>query len=206
MKLRIVILVAISLILARQFATAQVRLTVELKPDRENPLIVRDQPTPQDLVIISIKNDTPTAITIPVTYSPDVVRLCASGSNNTHWPLVLYQRRNNGMGMASGREDNAKIEMIDLPPGQRRVILRANARDILLNPGDIYSLEPESEFLTDRWVWEWQAHPRPDFSPFEQRKGDRRSQFAVIWCELEQDGRLYRSIPLLIQADWRTGG
>lgn len=149
-------------------------------------------------VVLSICNGMSQPIDVPESYSSRDVRLCASGSRGTAWPLALHRRRPLD---SPPPEAEAKPKTVSVSPGKKHEVLRIDVRDVMLNPGDIYSHDPKREFAQSRWVWNWTAHPGPDYSPFEKRKGDKRSNIAVLWGELDVNKQTLRSIPILIDKD-----
>lgn len=150
-------------------------------------------------IVITIVNGTSDAVDFPKTYSSDLIRLCASGSNGTHWPLHLSSRQDvNRVGGGNAAEALGE-ETVSVEPGEEYEVLRVSAKETLISPGNIYAEKPD-EFAEQRWVWYWRARPGPDYSPFESRKGDSRSEYAVLWCELEVEGRTIRSVPQIVNA------
>lgn len=140
-----------------------------------------------DLTLICV-NKKSEAIKIPRGYSSETVRICSSGSFGTRIPMVL------------GARDNARLDktLIHLAAGKEHEMLRVDAATVLLSPGNQYALNPKAEFAKPRWVWHWSARPGSDYSPFESRKGDKRTDHAVLWCEIDLDGQTLRSVPILV--------
>ncbi len=97
-----------------------------------------------------------------------------------------------------GVTEAPRVEAVTVAPGDSYEVLRVSARETLISPGNIYAEKPVEEFAERRWQWSWAGHPGPDYSPFECRKGDGRSDTAVLWCELDVDGKIVRSVPQLI--------
>ncbi|WP_345325714.1 hypothetical protein [Novipirellula rosea] len=181
------------------FAQLDVRVQLILQSDIEAP--DGDWKRLENFdIVITIVNGTSTAADVPKTYSPNRIRLCASGSNGTHWPLHLGSRQETGM--IGGDKATVALgeETVTVAPGKKYEVLRVSAKVTLISPGNIYAETPLEEFAKRRWVWNWGARPGPDYSPFESRKGDGRSEHAVLWCELDVKGRTIRSVPQIVNA------
>ncbi len=168
------------------FAQVEVRVTLVPKEgfdseNREDFELIKNS----DL-LLTVINKSAVPIKIPQGYWPTKVRVCSSGSIGTSIPLVL------------GRRDDKRHEKtsMELEPKAEHEILRVDAATVLLSPGNQYALDPKAEFAKPRWVWNWGARLGSDYSPFEVRKGDKRTDHAVLWGELDLDGQTLRSVPI----------
>ena len=182
------------------FAQLDVRLQLILPIDNDPPRGEWQRLENFD-VVITIANGTSTAVEVPKIYSPDRIRLCASGSNGTHWPLCLHSRQETGGFGGAKTTESPDEETVVINPGDKHELLRVGTKEVLISPGNTYASKPLEEFAKRRWVWSWRARPGPDYSPFESRKGDGRSDTAVLWCELDVDGRTIRSVPQLVNLE-----
>ncbi|TWT91345.1 hypothetical protein Pla100_51930 [Neorhodopirellula pilleata] len=218
MLFRLLILICASACLASGTALAQlfapggadgldVRIELVRQKGVQHPEDDRDRLENLDLSI-TIVNGTSAAIVVPETYPNFTrIRLCASGSMGTRIPLHLFRHMENDGMMGAGTIEPRIQKTVTIAPGKTYELLRVSAKDTLISPGckDAPSRQPPGRH-TDRvenfaerpWGWGWRAHPRPDYSPFESQKGDRRTETAVLWFEMEIDGFLVRSVPQLV--------
>lgn len=200
MILRILLLLGLTVGTATGTAFAQLDVKVRLQSQRGAKQPIKDWKRLEHFdIVIDITNRSEKPVDLPANYSHSSVRLCASGSNATRWPLILFSRKplkTIGGGMAAAPVEKKKT--VKVAPRETHEVLRISAKEALISPGNTYAQKPQEEFATPKWVWEWTARPGADYSPFESRKGDRRTGTAVLWCELEFDGRKIRSVPLLV--------
>lgn len=146
-------------------------------------------------VSLTVVNKSAVPIKIPKRYWPAKVRVCSSGSLGTSHPLVL------------GRRVDAKHDktLMKLDTKSEHEILRVDAATVLFSPGNQYALDPKAEFARPRWIWFWGVRLGSDYSPFESRKGDKRTDHAVLWCEIDIDGQTLRSVPILVTKKKNSG-
>ncbi len=178
-------------------AFAQIELRVDLisKDGHDSSNGVGFEKIENSDVLLTVINKTAGPIEIPRGYWPAKIRLCSSGSFGTLHPLVLGRR-------VATRHDKT---LMDLASGKEHQILRVDTATVLLNPGDQYALDPKVEFARPRWVWNWIPRLGPDYSPFERRKGDNRTDRAVLWAEIDLDGQTIRSVPILVTREKDAG-
>lgn len=137
------------------------------------------------LTVIKLKS---AAIKAPKGHGPVAVRLCSSSSREPLQSLVLMP----------GNAAKSEKEFIQLAAGAKHLLLCVDATAILLNPGDIYSADDETEVPKPRWPWGWGARLGADYSPFERLKRDNRTDRGVLWGEIDIAGQTIRSIPVQI--------
>ena len=170
------------------FAQVEVRLNLVPKEgfdsqNREDFFLIKNSD-----VLLTVINKSDVPVKIPKGYWPTQIRVCSSGSIGTRIPLVLGRRDDK-------RHDKTSME---LESKAEHEILRVDAATVLLSPGNQYALDPKAEFAKPRWVWNWGARLGPDYSPFEIRKGDKRTDHAVLWGEIDVDGQTLRSVPIMV--------
>ena len=177
------------------FAQIEIRVDLISKDGFDSSNRVGSEQIENSDVLLTVINKTKGPIEIPRGYWPAKIRLCSSSSFGTLHPLVLGWRDGT-------RHDRT---LMDLPAGKEHQILRVDSATVLLNPGDQYSPDPKAEFTKPRWVWNWSPRSGPDYSPFETRKGDKRTVRAVLWAEIDLDGQTIRSVPILVTREKDAG-
>jgi hypothetical protein len=184
-----------------------VRIELVRQLGAQHPEDDRDRLENLDLSI-TIVNGTSAAIEVPEAYPNSTrFRLCASGSRGTRIPLHLFRHMENDGFMGAGAIEPPKQKTVMIAPGKTFKLLRVSAKETLISPGhrDAPPSQPPcrpadqiENFAKRPWGWGWRAQPGPDYSPFEIKKGDRRTEVAVLWFEFEIDGVIVRSVPLLV--------